>query len=185
MFIFLIHHACNWNHNHTWSKSCHCVGLLVMKVLMGICRMNLKFIWVRSRRCCCLVTWICCHLIAKTSNKTASPSWPGLTHIKIWNRSLHSFFCYGNVYSIEFWWNTLYRKGTQLSLSKHSLLYVWSLSGRYCSTDTTGVWQMDILFLIMTNVYTSISFRESLWIHHALSIKEQYSSVYIIVLYDD
>ena len=33
-------------------------------------------IWVRSRRCDCLVTWFCYHLIAKTGNKTVAPSWP-------------------------------------------------------------------------------------------------------------
>ena len=32
--------------------------------------------WVRSRRCGCLVTWFCYHLIAKPGNKTAAPSWP-------------------------------------------------------------------------------------------------------------
>ena len=32
--------------------------------------------WVRSRRCGCLVTWFCYHLIAKSGNKTAAPSWP-------------------------------------------------------------------------------------------------------------
>ena len=32
--------------------------------------------WVRSRRCICLVTWFCYHLIAKLGNKTASLSWP-------------------------------------------------------------------------------------------------------------
>ena len=33
-------------------------------------------IWVRSRRCSCLVTWFCYQLIAKPGNKTAAPSWP-------------------------------------------------------------------------------------------------------------
>ena len=33
-------------------------------------------IWVRSRRCGCLVTWFCYHLIAKPVNKTVAPSWP-------------------------------------------------------------------------------------------------------------
>ena len=33
-------------------------------------------IWVRSRRCGCLVTWFCHQLIAKPRNKTATPSWP-------------------------------------------------------------------------------------------------------------
>ena len=33
-------------------------------------------IWVRSRRCSCLVTWFWYHLITKTDNKTAAPSWP-------------------------------------------------------------------------------------------------------------
>ena len=33
-------------------------------------------IWVRSRRCGCLVTWFCYHLIAKPGNKAAAHSWP-------------------------------------------------------------------------------------------------------------
>ena len=39
-------------------------------------RINWFIIWVRSRRCSCLVTWFCYHLIAKPGNKTAVPSWP-------------------------------------------------------------------------------------------------------------
>ena len=35
-----------------------------------------NFIWVKSRRCGCLVTWFCYHFIAKPGNKTATPSWP-------------------------------------------------------------------------------------------------------------
>ena len=38
--------------------------------------MFLSWIWVRSRRCGCLVTWFCYQLIAKLGNKTAAPSWP-------------------------------------------------------------------------------------------------------------
>ena len=34
------------------------------------------YIWVRSSRCGCLVTWFCYHLIAKPGNKTGAPSWP-------------------------------------------------------------------------------------------------------------
>ena len=30
---------------------------------------------VKSRKCVCLVTWFCYHLIAKPGNKTAVPSW--------------------------------------------------------------------------------------------------------------
>ena len=33
-------------------------------------------IWVRSRNCGCLVTWICYQLIAKPGNKTAAVPWP-------------------------------------------------------------------------------------------------------------
>ena len=33
-------------------------------------------IWVRSRRCGCLVTWFCHQMIAKPGNKTAAHSWP-------------------------------------------------------------------------------------------------------------
>ena len=38
---------------------------------------------VRSRRCVCLVTWYCYHLIAKPSNKTTLPSWPDPNAVKI------------------------------------------------------------------------------------------------------
>ena len=37
---------------------------------------NKFLIWVRSRRCGCLITWFCYQLIAKSGNKTAAPSWP-------------------------------------------------------------------------------------------------------------
>ena len=35
-------------------------------------------IWVRSRRCGCLVTWFCYRLIAKPGNRTTAPSWSNL-----------------------------------------------------------------------------------------------------------
>ena len=34
---------------------------------------NRPLIWVRSRRCACLVTWFCYHLIAKPGNKPGAP----------------------------------------------------------------------------------------------------------------
>ena len=37
---------------------------------------KLVYIWVRSRRCGCLVTWFCYQMIAKPGNVTATPSWP-------------------------------------------------------------------------------------------------------------
>ena len=37
---------------------------------------KLLYIWVRSWRCGCLVTWFCYQLIAKAGIKTAAPSWP-------------------------------------------------------------------------------------------------------------
>ena len=39
-------------------------------------KLSAKVIWVRSWRCCCLVTWFCYQLIAKPGNKTVTPSWP-------------------------------------------------------------------------------------------------------------
>ena len=36
----------------------------------------LQYIWVRSRRCACLITWFCYQMIAKPGNKTGTPSWP-------------------------------------------------------------------------------------------------------------
>ena len=35
-----------------------------------------EYIWVRSRRWGCLVTWFCYQMIAKPGNKTAAPLWP-------------------------------------------------------------------------------------------------------------
>ena len=37
---------------------------------------QLKWMWVRSWNCGCLVTWFCYQLIAKPGNKTATVSWP-------------------------------------------------------------------------------------------------------------
>ena len=50
-------------------------------------------IWVRSWRCSCLVTWFCCHLIAKPGNKTAPPSRPNpyKHHACWWQQSIHHF----------------------------------------------------------------------------------------------
>ena len=39
--------------------------------------------WVRWRRCGCLVTWFCYHLIAKPGNKTATPSSPDPYHFLV------------------------------------------------------------------------------------------------------
>ena len=35
-----------------------------------------NYIWVRPRKCGCLVTWFCYQLIAKPGNKTAAVPWP-------------------------------------------------------------------------------------------------------------
>ena len=53
------------------------------------------FIWVRSRRCGCLVTWFYYQMIAKPGNTTAAPLWPdsynGLSFVWgqaiIWNNA--------------------------------------------------------------------------------------------------
>ena len=34
------------------------------------------YIWFKSRRCGCLVTWFCYQMIAKPGYQTAAPSWP-------------------------------------------------------------------------------------------------------------
>ena len=41
-------------------------------------QLSSSHIWVRSWRCCCLVTWFCYQMIAKPGNKTAAVSWPDL-----------------------------------------------------------------------------------------------------------
>ena len=48
-----------------------------------------NFIWVRSRRCGCLVTWFCYHLIAKPGNKTAAPSWTDPYYIRLFTSIYH------------------------------------------------------------------------------------------------
>ena len=47
-----------------------CMYGMVLCIFWYIC------IWVRSRRCGCLLTWFCCQMIAKPGNKTVTPSWP-------------------------------------------------------------------------------------------------------------
>ena len=47
------------------------------------------WIWVRSWKCGCLVTWYCYQLIAKSGNKTAAVPWPDpyafdMYHIGLW-----------------------------------------------------------------------------------------------------
>ena len=43
-----------------------------------------KATWVRSRKCGCLVTWFCYHLIANPGNKTATPQWPDTYCFRSW-----------------------------------------------------------------------------------------------------
>ena len=54
------------------------VGFLLAAwtLLSGTVSQKFCLIWVRSRRCGCLVTWFCYQLIVKSGNKTATPSWP-------------------------------------------------------------------------------------------------------------
>ena len=40
------------------------------------CQNAFHITWVRSQRYSCLATWFCYQMMAKPSNKTASPSWP-------------------------------------------------------------------------------------------------------------
>ena len=69
-------------------------------------------IWVRSRRCGCLVTWCCYQLIAKPGNKTATHSWPDpSTHTLAHNGAtpsadtllitnfIHDFYIHRNTFS--------------------------------------------------------------------------------------
>ena len=49
---------------------------LVTSQIIVIVIITIIIIWVRSRRCGCLVTWFCYRLIAKPGNKIAAPSWP-------------------------------------------------------------------------------------------------------------
>ena len=47
-----------------------------IRKICSACQWEIVYIWVRSWRCGCFVTWFCYLLIAKPSNKTAAPSWP-------------------------------------------------------------------------------------------------------------
>ena len=44
----------------------------LMNAKNGMCILEFRSIWVRSRNCGCLVTWFCYQLIAKPGNKTAT-----------------------------------------------------------------------------------------------------------------
>ena len=49
------------------------------------------YIWVRSRRCGCLVTWVCYQMVAKPGNKTVAPlcsTWSNQFHI------IYDIFCF-------------------------------------------------------------------------------------------
>ena len=61
--------------NFPWGQR---VPLMAQRMVMHpiLSAHNFKNIWVMSRRCGCLVTWFCYHLIAKPGNKTAALSWP-------------------------------------------------------------------------------------------------------------
>ena len=96
--MFLYHVVTIWNClqlSHAWELGLYmiwgyketCRGLYcggwttIIKLFHGmfdriIKIMKWNFIWVRSRRWACLVTWFCYHLIAKAGNKTGAPSWP-------------------------------------------------------------------------------------------------------------
>ena len=51
----------------------------------------LVIIWVRPRRCGCLVTWFCYQLIAKPGNKTTTPLRPDPYSGAIWTRQFCSY----------------------------------------------------------------------------------------------
>ena len=65
-----------------WEWISNSISNLIMDVIIYPCcdlcwprSMTSHVIWVRSRKCGCLVTWFCYHLMAKPRNKTAAPSW--------------------------------------------------------------------------------------------------------------
>ena len=51
------------------------LGCMETDVPFNFRRSKKSNIWVRSRRCSCLVTWFCYQLIAKPGNKTAAVLW--------------------------------------------------------------------------------------------------------------
>ena len=67
--------------NQCWPRSPTPYGVTrpqwvnMLRPLQNCCHLA-DVIWVRSRRCSCLVTWLCYQLIAKPGNKTAAPPWP-------------------------------------------------------------------------------------------------------------
>ena len=71
-----------------------------------VCRCIYIYIWVRSRRWACLVTWFCNHLIAKPGNKTGEPSWPDpyvmCVHYLPQQKSVQEFIYYPSISIINF-----------------------------------------------------------------------------------
>ena len=61
-----------------WSVHIFVQGRISTLWSISMLRVDIKWIWIRSGRCGCLVTWFCYHLIAKPGHKTASLSWPDL-----------------------------------------------------------------------------------------------------------
>ena len=58
-----------------WSQSI-LVQSMACSVIASFPEPIMDYIWVRSQRCGCLVTWFCYQMIAKPGNKTDAPSWP-------------------------------------------------------------------------------------------------------------
>ena len=54
---------------------CEAISTWYLYNLHWITQCILARIWVRSRKCRCLVPWFCYQVIAKPNNKTAAPSW--------------------------------------------------------------------------------------------------------------
>ena len=93
-------------------------------------------IWVRSRRCGCLVTWFCYHLIAKPGNKTAAPSWPDpYVHVFL-IVTLSGFYSYSSALLYWHWGN---------HVTYHSQIWHMSLQ-RYGILD--NVLGFDIIFVL-------------------------------------
>ena len=104
------------------------------------------YIWGRSGRCSCLVTWFCYHLVAKPGKKTAAPSWPD--PYPIWTGPLF------NKKTLLYWYgDSHYRSVMVVGLSK---VYIGDFiypSDAVCSVKT------DPGLLLLISPYNEASTR--------------------------
>ena len=106
---------------------------------------NYDSIWVRSRRCGCLVTWFCYQMIAKPGNKTAALSWPDPSKTTNSKRAYMSTYWY----HVQFhktllqwlyqWWFSSQMANIAESISMTWRHHVFSSNASHMSMGWTGL----------------------------------------------